>query len=307
MNKENYNKIIFWINKKKRYIIGLTTIFLILFMLFYVDIQNLLLKIATIGFWGAFLFIITYTAAFILRSYKLKLIFKGLNNNINYLTSYFSIGVCFIINDLTPGRLGDLTKIFIIKNQENIKLSESVGGITIERVLDLILLFSISCFALIYLNFNNLNEGQAKNILGQNVQLFLLIGAIIIIGILIVLILLIFKTDLVLKIINSVSKKLANLLNLFFLNFKESIKKYKYNKKIFIYIVLLGVPTWIIDAFIVTIFFYILGYQLNVLLLILAIILSFFSKTVQITPGGWGISENIGALFIFSFIPKCPL
>ncbi|GAG73374.1 unnamed protein product, partial [marine sediment metagenome] len=55
------------------------------------------------------------------------------------------------------------------------------------------------------------------------------------------------------------------------------------------------------DASIVIIFFYVLGYQLNIFLLIFAIILTFFSKTFPITPGGWGISENVGAAFIFFF------
>jgi len=57
---------------------------------------------------------------------------------------------------------------------------------------------------------------------------------------------------------------------------------------------------------IVVIFFYLLGYQLNILLLLLAIILTFFSQAFPITPGGWGISDNVGALFILFFYPEIP-
>ena len=88
------------------------------------------------------------------------------------------------------------------------------------------------------------------------------------------------------------------------LNFKEGMKKFKGNKKIFSYVISLGIPTWFTDASIIILFFYILGYELNILLLILAVILVFFSKSIPITPGGWGISENIGALFIFFFYPE---
>ncbi|MHA1491453.1 MAG: lysylphosphatidylglycerol synthase transmembrane domain-containing protein, partial [Promethearchaeota archaeon] len=162
MTEANNNKIISWLKKKKRLLIGIGTIVLIILMFLFVDFFNLILKIATIGFWGLLLFAATYTIAFILRAYKLKLVFKGLNQDIKYSTSYFSIGLCFVINDLTPGKVGDIAKIFVIKDQENIKLSESVCGIAIERVLDLILLFGISCIALIYLYFSNFSEGGTK-------------------------------------------------------------------------------------------------------------------------------------------------
>ncbi len=306
MTEANKNKIISWLKKKKRLLIGIGTIVLIIFMFLFVDFFSLILKIATIGLWGLLLLVATYTIAFILRAYKLKLVFKGLNQDINYSTAFFSIGICFIINDLTPGKVGDIAKIFVIKDQENVKLSESVSGIAVERMLDLILLFCISCCALIYLYFNNLSETGITTILGQNIQIYLAMGAILILSVLIFLIILIYKTELILNVVRKISIKLAELLSRFLINFNESIKKFKDNKKTFIYIVLLGFPTWCIDALIVVIFFYLLGYQLNVILLVLAIILSFFSKTIPITPGGWGISENVGALFIFLFYPEIP-
>jgi len=92
----------------------------------------------------------------------------------------------------------------------------------------------------------------------------------------------------------------------FLINFKEGIKKFKDHKKEFMYIVILSFPTWIFDALILVIFFYFLGYSINIFILLLAAILLFFSKTFPITPGGWGISENIGALFVFIFYLSIP-
>jgi uncharacterized protein (TIRG00374 family) len=275
-------------------------------MIFVVDFPNLISKVILIGFWGTFLFVLAYTIAFHFRAYKLKLIFKGLNQPIKYSTSYFSIGAAFGINDLTPGKVGDLAKIFIIKDQEDIKLSESVAGIAIERVLDLILLFIISCLALVYLYFGNINGTGNIIILGQSIQFYLIIGAFLILAVLIFFILLIYKTKFVLKIINKISKKLGYYLERFLFNFKLGIKKFKDHKRQLVYIIMLGFPSWFFDASIIIIFFYFLGYNLNILVLILASILLFFSKTFPITPGGWGISENIGALFIFIFYPGIP-
>ena len=301
MSEEKNRPFIVWIKRRKRLIIGIGTILLLIFMAFFIDFLQFIQNIITVGFLGLIIFVITYTIAFILRAYKLKLIFKGLNLNTKYSTSYFSTGASFVINDLTPGKLGDLAKIFIIKDEENINLGESTAAIAIERVLDLILLFIISCFALIYLYISNFSGATSGQILGQNIQFYLAIGAILIIGILLLFILLLYKTEFIINILKKISPQLAHYLGRFVINFKEGMKKFKDHKRELIYIILLGFPTWIIDASIVIIFFYMLGFQLNIFLLILAIILTFFSKTFPITPGGWGISENIGAAFIYFF------
>lgn len=303
MNEVNKSKFLIWLKRRKRLLIGIATILLLIFMVFFVDFPRLVDKIITIGIVGLIIFIISYTIAFILRSYKLKLIFEGINKKIAYSTSYFSIGAAFVINDLTPAKLGDFAKIFIIKDKENIKLSESAAAIAIERVLDLILLFFISCFALIYLYLTSYGEDGSRLILGQTIQFYLILGALFIIVIFILFLLLFYKTDTILNIVEKLSPKIAHYLGRFVINFKVGMKNFKDHKKELIYIILLGFPTWFIDAAIVIIFFYPLGYQFNVLLLILAKILTFFSKTFPITPGGWGISENVGALFISFFYP----
>ena len=306
MNEKINIKKASWLKRRKRLLLGLGTIVLMFLMFLFVDITSLFFKIATIGLLGLIFFVILYTIAFIIRAFRLKLIFKGLNQNITYSTCYFSLGVSFVINDLTLGKLGDLAKIGFIKDQTEVKLSESVCGVAIERVSDLIILFCISCFALIYLYINNLRGDVDKIILGQSIQFYLLIGALMIVAILFILILLIYKTMFIIKIVGRISTKLADILGKFFINFKKGMKQFKDHKIEFVFTILLGFIIWIIEAFIVVIFFYILGYELNILILILAMILSIFSRTFQITPGGWGISENIGALFVFLFYPEIP-
>jgi uncharacterized protein (TIRG00374 family) len=303
MNEVNKSKFLIWLKRRKRFLIGIATILLLIFMVFFVDFPSLVGKIITVGIVGLIIFIISYTVAFMLRSYKLKLIFEGLDKKVAFSTSYFSISAAFVINDLTPAKIGDFAKIFIIRDKANIRLSESAAAIAIERVLDLILLFFISCIALIYLYITSYGEASSRLILGQTIQFFLIIGALIIIVIFILFLLLFYKTDTILNYLKKLSPKIAYYLGRFIINFKEGMKNFKDHKKELVYIILLGIPTWLIDAAIVIIFFYPLGYQVNVFLLILAKILTFFSKTFPITPGGWGISENVGALFIFFFYP----
>ncbi len=129
----NY-KIIIWCRKNKRILIGLATIILITLIIIFIDFYRIVSNIVIIGFWGLFLFVITYTIAFLIRAYKLKLIFKGLNCSIRFNTSFFSNGANFFINDLTLGRVGEIAKMYIIKDQEQITSGETIAGISIERL-----------------------------------------------------------------------------------------------------------------------------------------------------------------------------
>ncbi len=306
MIKFSYTNLISWLKKRKQLLLGLATIILVLIMAFLVDFNSLILKILIIGFWGTLLFAIFYTVAFLLRAYKLNLIFNSFDLKTKYTTYLFSLYGSFAINDLTPGKIGDLVKIYFIKDKENIKFSESVCGIAIERVLDFILLFSISTLALLYLLFTNVSNTIENILLGQSIQFYLFLGVILLMGILIGFILLIYKTKFVLNIVDKISSKLSAYLEKFLISIKDGFSKFKDHRKNLVFVILLGFPTWIIDAALAIIVFYFLGYQIHFLFIILATILIFFSKTIPITPGGWGISENIGALFLFIIYPEIP-
>ena len=232
------NRLIYWLKKRKRLLIGIITIIIIVLMIIFIDFSKLISNIINIGIWGILLFIITYTIAFLFRSYKLKVVFAGLNQSVEFSISYFSTGTAFIINEVTPGKLGDIAKILVIKDQKNLKLGVSVAGVTIERILDLLFLFIISSFTLIFVYFVNINQGKDISILGHDIQFYLLIGAIILTSILLFLIFLFYKQHFIIRIIQKISTKLATFLNRFLNNFKGSIKQFKEHKKEFFLILL---------------------------------------------------------------------
>jgi len=104
MNRKRKVILYNWLKSHKRIIIGLCTLIFIVIMVIIVDIKSLVEKIAIIGILGFFIFSIIYTLAFLFRSYKLKRVFIGIEQEIGYFTCYFSIGISFFINDLTPGK-----------------------------------------------------------------------------------------------------------------------------------------------------------------------------------------------------------
>jgi len=195
----------------------------------------------------------------------------------------------------------------VVKDQENISFGDSVCGITFDRVIDLFLLFLISLFALIYISFLNIDIYNISNKLSLNLQIYLITFTFILFLILIGFLLIFYKTNLILIPVNAISHRLAFLLEKFITNFKQGLSKFKKNKVELIYIFIIGIITWFLNiSIIIVLFFYILGYELNIFILIFALTISYIFKTLPITPGGWGISENIGAIFIYFFYPEIP-
>ncbi|MFX1275771.1 MAG: lysylphosphatidylglycerol synthase transmembrane domain-containing protein [Promethearchaeota archaeon] len=306
MEDKSYHKLISWLRRNYQVIIGLITICLIVLMILFVDFINLLNKIILIGLYGTILFVIVYTFTFILRSYKLKLIFIGLNRKVSYSICYFSIGTAFAINEVIPAKIGDLAKIVFLKEHGNLKLSESFGGTAIERALDLFILFFISLFALIYISIIKIDESDTITLFGFSLQFYIILATIVIFVVLTFLILILFKTDFCLGIVGKISKKIENYFRNFITNLKGAIRSFKEHKKEFLVVLILSCVIWIIEAFIGIIFFYLVGFNLNFFILILALLFTYFSKSFPITPEGWGISENLGAIFVLIFYPSIP-
>ncbi len=306
MTEKRILNMLEWLKVKKKILIGLCTIILIIFIILLVDFSNVIKKILIIGVGGVFVFSIMYTVTFISRALKLKLIFKGIDRKTKFSTSYFSIGIAFIINDLIPTKIGDFAKIGIIKDQENITLNESIGATATERILDIGTLFFISSGTLIYLYIFNSSEIGSNLLFGITLQFYIAIGALLLICIFILLILFLYKSELTLKVIGKISSKLMVYLKNLIVNFRIAMKKFKRHKTELAAILFLEGFIWIIESLIGVFFFHLLGYKLNILILILAQLLKFFSKIFPITPGGWGISENLAAIFILIFYPELP-
>jgi len=280
--------------RTKRILMACATIIIILLMIIYVDFNTILSNLQEISIFGIMLFSITYTIAFIFRAMKLKIVFNSINLKPKYTTIYGAIGTGWAINELTPAKLGDLVKMEYIRQKEsNIPLSKSLCAVLIDRFIDLIILFTITCLTLVYIYLSGISyTSQLK------LQFFIIIGAVILLVILIGLLLIFFKTDWILNIIGKISLKAKNLLERFIKRFVEGLSDFRKDKKRILLVLLYNVPTLFFESLTIVILFFLAGFQINFLIIILAQIATFFTKTIPITPGGWGVSEIIGALLI---------
>ena len=285
----------------KRILIGISTIILIIIMVIYVDFREIQENLIKISIYGIILFILIYTLSFIFRTFRLRLIFRGLNLKTAYLSLYASFGIGWGINEITPGKVGDLARIEYIHQKENISISKSICGVTIERFIDLIIIFLFTCLTLFFLYFFNV-----KGTTDLNLHFYVGIGAFLLIGSVIVLTILFFKTDLILNLIGKISMRLRNRLKSFLYRFLEGMNDFRKDKKRVFGATILSIPIWFFDTFTLVLLFYLVGYEIDIFIIILAQIIIFFTKIFPITPGGWVISENIGALLIFLFYPSIP-
>ncbi len=288
--------------KTKRIIIGCCTILIIFLMIIFVDYQNIFVNLKRISLAGIILFCATYTAAFIFRTYKLKLIFKGININPSYLTIYGAIGAGWAINELTPAKIGDIAKMEYIHQKEfSFPFSKCFCAVLIERFIDLIILFSITCFTLVLIYISDFSYSTQLNL-----NLFVGIGALILLFGFLLLLLLFFKTEWVLRVLEKFSTKLKKFIEKFINRFVEGLKDFRKDTKRIIWVFLLNIPTWFFESLTLVILFYLVGYKINFFIIILAQIITFFTKTIPITPGGWGVSEITGATLISIFYPVFP-
>ncbi len=283
--------------KIKRIIIGCVTILIIILMVMYVDFQNILANLERISIFGIVLFSLVYTCAFIFRALKLKIVFNAMNLKPSYWTIYGAIGTGWAINELTPAKLGDIAKMeYIHQKETNFRLSKCLCAVLIDRFIDLIILFSITCIALLYIIMSNVSYPPALN-------LFIIAGALLLLAGFIGLLLLLFKTDWILNIIGKISSRLQNYLKKFIYRFVEGLNDFRKDKRRIFWVLLYNIPTWLFESLTLVIIFYLAGYHIDIFVIILSQIVTFFTKTIPLTPGGWGVSEIVGTFVIKLFYP----
>lgn len=90
-----------------------------------------------------FLALLVNCVAIILKSLKWKIIVNTVKPTFSFNESIIAFFVGFSFSTITPAKLGDFIKVFYITD-ENCGLGKSLSTIVIDRLIDIILLFSIA-------------------------------------------------------------------------------------------------------------------------------------------------------------------
>ncbi|MFH1388214.1 MAG: lysylphosphatidylglycerol synthase transmembrane domain-containing protein [Patescibacteria group bacterium] len=132
--------------KKYSFIVGVILFILILNKLGYKELINVFNKINFYYF--AFAVLLLLPLLFI-KAYRWNYIKKTQGIIFSIKDSFLINNISLAIGFITPGRLGELTKIFYLKNKDN-TIGKSLVSVVLDRLADLFFLLFLSLISLIF-------------------------------------------------------------------------------------------------------------------------------------------------------------
>jgi len=261
--------------KNKQTLISFIIVIIILaFLLFNVNLSELIKHISQINPVYYILGIIVFYLSILPRAIRYNILLRniGINQKIKEITEIYFLS--WFANLIAPAKLGDLYRSYLIKKNYGNSKSETLGATFVERLMDLILLIiliSVAGFLLI----EETISGQIKN--------FLIIAYLI----LIVLIISIF-------ILKGFRAKLTKLLPERFQhivpNFENSMSTCL-TKKTIIPIFFLTIIYWALEIGTLYLVALALNINLSLMLIIFITLIAALASVIPLTPSGAGTAE----------------
>lgn len=218
--------------KKYSFLIGIVIFILIISRL---DLHELILVLNDINYFYLFLGFLLSFPILTIKVYRWNYLMKKQNINYSFKDSFLMYGTGMYIGIITPGRLGELSKIAFLK--KNNSLGKSTVSVVVDRLTDLIFLlfFGYFGFFLFFSLFKNL---------------------ILILTLILVFSLILLITFLKTNIIKFLLKKMLNLIipakyqKSWKINFQDFINELKiYKLKNYLFIFLITAFSWFIYYF----------------------------------------------------------
>ena len=230
------------------------------------------------------LFLGLFTLAFGLRAVRWKIIIP----NSRFSVLFRGLYVAWFFNGITPARLGDVARVYLLKTEESVEIGEGLASVVIDRVLDLICLLAIFP-AYLYITI----EGEQ---LSDVSQFFLLATLIVTLTALFGVILTAWKPDFVIivikKSIGALSQSVAQKISQLVWSASKGIRDFSKNRDALAWSILLSFPIWLFESTSTFLVAHAMGiHEVSFSLCLLAATFGFFAMTVPVTPAGWGSFE----------------
>jgi glycosyltransferase 2 family protein len=174
---------------------------------------------------------------------------------------------------LTPGKVGELLKSYLIKEYTGIEISKTSPIIVAERLTDAIAMIILASFGSLAYNY------------GRYVLLFTLVFLASGIAL--------FYFDRLFKLIIGILSRLGFLKEYIYLfeNFQQNTRKL-FNLKGLVFAILIGVVSWGFEGFIVFLTLKALGGEISILVSLFVVSFSSIIGAISILPGGLGVAEG---------------
>ena len=153
-------KVFFGVGNKKTLIIKLAASLIITgsfiyFLEKYIDISDLKQLIKNINIYFLLLALVLHSLDYVVRSFRLMFILKLKLTEFSNL--FFIISRYYILNKVLPLRLGELSLIYFLKNEQNTSYAKALGILVYLRIIDLLTIpiFFIGAYFVNYATFKN--------------------------------------------------------------------------------------------------------------------------------------------------------
>lgn len=249
---------------------------------------NPIFILAGFGLWLTTLFIRTQRWQILLRNVDIRIPF----------TSAMSVFVgSMFISNLTPAKIGDPIRCYILKKIHNQSFGKSLSSLIIERMSDLLSIIIIYIIGIQFIVFSNISF-----YINIAVAIYLLL-IIILISVL------------------SSENRTKNFVNLFsfFFSLNSKLNKIRYlilktsknvhdsfiqfkNKKVLIYSLLISIVVWIVEGTILYLSFLSIGVNVPIVIPIIILPIATLTGILSFLPGGLGSSEIIMVLLFVSIV-----
>lgn len=134
----------------KFYIKIIATIFMLIIIFSWVDLNSTIEHIKKMSLVPYILVILGHFVLMAIKSYRWKVICAHAQIDIPYKASLLSYIVAFAFGTFTPGQVGDFSKAYFVKKYSD-NTKKILGTVLIDRIWDLIVLILFTITAVIYL------------------------------------------------------------------------------------------------------------------------------------------------------------
>ncbi len=291
------------IKKNQFFFLLILALILIFFQIRLIGPEQFVLLWSSLNIYFIVLLIITYTIQFFFRAWLWIRISKLMNINIDFAGAYFALGVGWMVNEILPAKLGDLSRIEITRRNQEISFGESSAPVVFQRLVDLSMILFLGGFSLLYYIFT---IGSFDFVFDSYIFYGFLFGILFIAVAIVVLTFLIKYPSTIKRLLSKISPKLELFASGIIDPFVSALKSLKTPLGSFVKSFLFSLTYWIFDVLTFYYAFLAAGVPISPSLAIFAGIITYLVKMFPLTPGGWGIAESLSAYIVYTFNPSIP-
>jgi len=223
-----------------------------------------------------------YTLVMLIRTLRWKFLLQSNDIDVSFSLLAKVAWIAWAQNGVLPARLGEFSRLYILKDREDVPVSVTTASILLEKFFDLFgLLFVLASSALMFSN----SSSELQSSFLTNVQL---LGILVFVGALGILSTIAFD-EFYLKLLEKMPLK--NKIVPLFTRFRDSSKILLQRKVKFLYVLLISILQWFIEAMTIVFVSWSFGFTIDIFAIIFAAIVGYATYIFPITPGSLGPFE----------------